>query len=139
MLDRIKDILKAELSDKLHQFTNYKSIEDLEIDEILNKLKKEYEAKGAYKNQDYTEQQRTYQNAYTGETEGTQDKEKAYYKALEVPEGADFATIKKAYRKMMKVYHPDLYVNDQEKFEMAKEVSQQLNEAYVYFRNKYEK
>ena len=39
----------------------------------------------------------------------------------------------------MKVYHPDLYHNDKEKFDMAKEVSQKLNEAYVYFKNKYEK
>ena len=46
MLDRIKDILKAELSDKVNRFTNFKSVGDLEIDEILENLKKQYSTTG---------------------------------------------------------------------------------------------
>ena len=142
MLDRIKDILKAELNDKLHQFTNFKSLEDLEIDEILSKLKKEYEEKGNKKTSTSSEQEYTYEQQYSQSSQyqkSENNKEKEYYKALELPQGADFAAIKKSYRKLMKVYHPDLYHNDKEKFEMAKEVSQKLNESYVYFKNKYEK
>jgi DnaJ-domain-containing protein 1 len=139
MLDRIKDILKAELNDKLHQFTNYKSLEDLEIDEILNKLKNEHKQTKA-KQQSATEEEYTYEHKYSSTNKNDQNsKEKEYYKALEIPEGSDFVLIKKSYRKLMKVYHPDLYHNDAEKFEMAKEVSQTLNEAYVYFKNKYGK
>lgn len=139
MLDRIKDILKAELNDKLHQFANFKSLEDLEIDEILNKLKKEHEKKSNHQYNEQSQQNYDYQEQQTHQSNATEDKEKKYYQSLEIPEGSDFATIKKAYRKLMKVYHPDLYANDKEKFEMAKEVSQQLNEAYVYFKNKYKK
>jgi len=138
MLDRIKDILKAELNDKLNQFTTFKSLEDLEIDEILNKIKREQNKKSSFEEEPYTEQQNSYEKSYSTNNSHL-DKEKGYYKALELPVGSDFVTIKKAYRKLMKVYHPDLYHNDKEKFEMAKEVSQQLNEAYVYFKNKYEK
>ncbi|UZR94347.1 J domain-containing protein [Chondrinema litorale] len=140
MLDRIKDILKAELSDKVNRFTNFKSVGDLEIDEILENLKKQYNTTGNTETHQ-AEQESNYQYQETNSNTNTssQTKEQEYYTVLEVPFGSDYPTIKKSYRKLMKVYHPDLYHNDKEKFEMAKEVSQKLNEAYVYFKNKYEK
>jgi DnaJ-class molecular chaperone len=52
---------------------------------------------------------------------------KDLYKILGVPETADEATIKKAYRKLAKEYHPDVTGNDKKKTERFKEI----NEAYA--------
>jgi DnaJ-domain-containing protein 1 len=49
---------------------------------------------------------------------------------LEVPEGSDFATVKKAYRKVMRRYHPDRHGTDPDKSKMANEVAAGLTEAY---------
>src|SRR5204863_5812525 len=51
---------------------------------------------------------------------------KDLYKILGVPENADDGTIKKAYRKLAKEYHPDVTGNDKKKTERFKEI----NEAY---------
>ena len=51
---------------------------------------------------------------------------KDLYKMLGVAENADEATIKKAYRKLAKEYHPDVTGNDKKKTERFKEI----NEAY---------
>jgi DnaJ-class molecular chaperone len=52
---------------------------------------------------------------------------KDLYKILGVAENADEATIKKAYRKLAKEYHPDVTGNDKKKTERFKEI----NEAYA--------
>jgi DnaJ-class molecular chaperone len=52
---------------------------------------------------------------------------KDLYKILGVSEGADAATLKKAYRKLAKEYHPDATGGDKRKTERFKEV----NEAYA--------
>lgn len=51
------------------------------------------------------------------------------YEVLGVPENADDATIKKAYRKLVKQYHPDNY-KDNPLADLAKEKLQEINEAY---------
>ncbi len=51
------------------------------------------------------------------------------YEVLGVPENADEATIKKAYRKLVKQYHPDNY-KDNPLADLAKEKLQEINEAY---------
>ena len=63
--------------------------------------------------------------------------ERQYYKILEVEYGADFDEIKKAYKRLLKKYHPDLFVNQPEKLEAAQKVSAKINEAYTYFERKY--
>jgi len=63
--------------------------------------------------------------------------ERQYYKILEVEYGADFDEIKKAYKRLLKKYHPDLFVNQPEKLEVAQKVSAKINEAYTYFERKY--
>ncbi len=61
----------------------------------------------------------------------TQDEKIAgYYANLEIPYGADLETVKKAYRKMMKQYHPDKFSGDPEKQKTATEITKRLNEAY---------
>ena len=51
------------------------------------------------------------------------------YEVLGVDENADDATIKKAYRELVKKYHPDRY-KDNPLEGLAKEKLQQINEAY---------
>lgn len=52
------------------------------------------------------------------------------YAALEVPPGSDFETVRKAYRTLMRKYHPDRHTNAPEKQKAATELTQKLTEAY---------
>jgi molecular chaperone DnaJ len=57
--------------------------------------------------------------------------ELSYYAILEISKNADKATIKKAYRKMAKIYHPDKNQGDQEaetKFKLCNEAYQCLSD-----------
>lgn len=63
--------------------------------------------------------------------------EKKYYKILELEYGSDFNSIKKAYKRLLKKYHPDLFQNKPEKLKSAQEVTRQINEAYIYFERKF--
>ena len=51
------------------------------------------------------------------------------YKILGVPEGSDQETIKKAYHKLVKKYHPDKYADNPLK-ELAEEKLKEINKAY---------
>lgn len=64
-------------------------------------------------------------------------KEKEYYSILELEYGSGFEEIKKAYKKMLKKYHPDMYHNKPEKLKAAQKVTEKINEAYTYFERKY--
>jgi DnaJ-domain-containing protein 1 len=46
-----------------------------------------------------------------------------YYANLELPYGADLEAVKKAYRKLMKQYHPDKFSGDPEKQKTATELT----------------
>ena len=52
------------------------------------------------------------------------------YAALEVPYGADFATVRKSYRILMRKYHPDRNMSSPEKQKAATELAQKLTLAY---------
>jgi DnaJ-domain-containing protein 1 len=52
------------------------------------------------------------------------------YAALEVPYGADFATVRKSYRTLMRKYHPDRHTHSPEKQKAATELAQKLTLAY---------
>ena len=57
---------------------------------------------------------------------------KDLYKTLGVPESADDAAVKKAYRKLAKEFHPDVTGGDKKKTERFKEI----NEAYAVLGDK---
>lgn len=66
-----------------------------------------------------------------------QDPELAgYYANLEVPYGSDLATVKKAWKKLLQKYHPDLHSADAEKRQVANELTQGLNKAYDELRKR---
>jgi DnaJ-domain-containing protein 1 len=52
------------------------------------------------------------------------------YAALEVPFGADFATVRKSYRALMRKYHPDRHTGSPAKQKTATELAQKLTLAY---------
>ena len=60
-----------------------------------------------------------------------------YYEILELEPGASDAEIKQAYRKLAKIWHPDLFANNPRLKEQAETKFKQINEAYTYLkRNK---
>lgn len=54
------------------------------------------------------------------------DLERSYYRILELEYGADFDAIKRAYRKLLKKYHPDLFQKRPEKLGAAQEVTRRI-------------
>jgi DnaJ-domain-containing protein 1 len=54
----------------------------------------------------------------------------AWHRTLEVPVGADFATIRKSYRRLLAKYHPDKYAGDSDKYAAATEVARKITMAY---------
>ena len=61
------------------------------------------------------------------------------YAALEVAVGADFVTVRKAYRTLMRKYHPDHHTESLEKQRAANEVAQRLTESYKLLERKLRK
>jgi DnaJ-domain-containing protein 1 len=52
------------------------------------------------------------------------------YAALEVPPGSNFETVRKAYRNLMRKYHPDRHTSSPEKQKAANELAQKLTASY---------
>ncbi len=52
------------------------------------------------------------------------------YASLEVKPGSDFDTVRRAYRGMMRKYHPDRHASSPEKQKAANELAQKLTDAY---------
>jgi len=53
-----------------------------------------------------------------------------YYKRLELPQGANLKAIRRAYRRLMRRYHPDLFADDARRQETASTVTRILTDAY---------
>jgi DnaJ-domain-containing protein 1 len=53
-----------------------------------------------------------------------------WYTILELEQGADLQQVRRAYRRLMKQYHPDRFANDPEKLAAATAVARKLTEAY---------
>ncbi|MCD6499482.1 MAG: DnaJ domain-containing protein [Deltaproteobacteria bacterium] len=52
------------------------------------------------------------------------------YKRLELPQDADIKTVRRAYRRLMRRYHPDLFIDDPQRRETASTVTRILTDAY---------
>jgi len=59
-----------------------------------------------------------------------EEKRRRWYKTLEVEPGASFEEVRKAYRKLLRKYHPDRYAQNPEKYKAATEVTRNVTEAY---------
>ena len=132
VFDRLKNILKSEFNEKVDRLSDMLDGESeskaQERESYQERMDREYEAqKEASQRQKYAVNNQQLA------------KEKKHYQTLEVRQGAAFAEIKKAYRKMIKKYHPDLFHNDAEKLKVAQQITRQVNEAYVFFEEKHGK
>ena len=58
------------------------------------------------------------------------------YAALEVPPGSNFETVRRAYRTLMRKYHPDLHTATPEKQKAANEITQKLTDSYKLLEKK---
>ena len=61
------------------------------------------------------------------------------YAALEVRQGADFETVRRSYRNLMRKYHPDHHTGSPEKQKAANDIAQGLTEAYKLLEKKLRK
>jgi hypothetical protein len=53
-----------------------------------------------------------------------------YYANLEIPYGSELADVRKAWKRLLKKYHPDLHAGDANKRQVANQLTAQLTEAY---------
>lgn len=53
-----------------------------------------------------------------------------WYRTLELEPGADLPAVRKAYRRLLKQYHPDRFAKDPEKYKAATEVTRNITAAY---------
>ncbi len=159
LFDRIKNIIKATVNDQLENNVTLRKIiskEENDFDAEVTRLLREQENKRRqeeleaqrmaenYRRQEELnrqqsqrqQQRQTHQKQTPPSSPSQEDKERQYYKDLEVPFGTPFPEIKKAYRKLIKKYHPDLYQGDKKKLDIAQEITRKINEAYTYFENK---
>mgnify|MGYP005846064215 FL=1 len=83
-------------------------------------------------------QQKSQGGSYQQQSSQNSDDVK-YYGYLELPYGASFEDVKKAYKELMKKYHPDKFYDNDTKRKAAEKVCQKLNEAYQYFGKKFGK
>ncbi len=56
------------------------------------------------------------------------------YAALEVPYGSDLPTVREAYKRLVKKYHPDRFATDPDKMAVATKLVRELNDAYERLR-----
>lgn len=61
---------------------------------------------------------------------GRDDAIAKHYKTLNLPYGAPFDEVKKAFRQMMRKYHPDMHSGNPQKQKAASELTKQLTVAY---------
>ena len=115
LFGRIKNIIRSNI--KFNKDINIDNI-NIDFDVDLNSYKETY-----------------YDDAK--ENVNSNDVERQYYKILEVEYGADFSEIKKAYKKLLKKYHPDFFAGSPEKMETAQKLTKKINEAYTYFERKF--
>lgn len=66
---------------------------------------------------------------------GRDDAIAKHYKTLNLPYGAPFDEVKKAFRQMMRKYHPDMHSGNPQKQKAASELTKQLTVAYNELEN----
>lgn len=73
-----------------------------------------------------------------GETPNVDPRLAEYYANLETPYASDLATVRTAWKRLMRKYHPDLHSSDPAKQQIATELVKQLNHAYEQLRQNLE-
>ena len=66
----------------------------------------------------------------TGPSPGLPEEIRRDYANLEVPVTADMETVRKAYHKLIRQYHPDHFAANPKKLKDATEITQKINQSY---------
>lgn len=133
LFDRLKNIIRSTTND----FLEKKGLSD---DDYMKAIEDEYEKEfGSLGNNDSTSYSSNFDTEYEFTAPKANPKERIYYHTLGLEEGASYEQVKTAYKKLMKAYHPDRHQADPKKQRWAVEQSQKVNEAYSYFKKKFEK
>ena len=61
-----------------------------------------------------------------------------YYANLEAPYASDLATVRRAWKRLLRKYHPDLHCSDPARQKIATELVKKLNHAYEQLRERLE-
>jgi DnaJ-domain-containing protein 1 len=97
-----------------------------ELDEFLNEGKAE------------SNRTHTHRKTYSQKTDAELDSLKKDYANLEVEFKTPFTEVKKAYKKLLRRYHPDRFANNPRKLKIATEITKKINESFARIRE-YEK
>lgn len=92
---------------------------------------------GEYENEQFHKQSFR-ESTETTKVEPMNKIEAEYYANLELKPGAGFEEVKTAYKRLMKLYHPDRHQGSEEQRKVAELITRRLNEAYKYFENKFQ-
>lgn len=136
IVDRLKNILRATINDHMEK------LGDNDYDVWKTYFEEDSTTDTSWKDTNIDEEYRKWEDNshnYTNTHNNEAKKEAEYYADLELKPGASFKEIKSAYRKLVKLYHPDLFQGDPKKKEIADEVTRKINEAYNYFEKKFNK
>ena len=57
------------------------------------------------------------------------------YATLEIPYGSDLATVRSAWKNLLKKYHPDRHHNDPKRHDAATEIAAEITASYKYIEN----
>ena len=137
ILKRLSNILRSNMSGSLDDWRDEVGRQYEQYREQFTGQKTEKTAADSQAQNTEAEYERHRQQQQAQNASAPAGQEREYYRILEVTPGADFEQIRKAYKRLMKLYHPDRYHADPEKQQVALEISRQLNAAYVYFEKKH--
>ncbi len=85
-----------------------------------------------------TGKQKSYSGSYTASS-GPSESLRRDYANLEVPFGAPYSEVKKAYKRLLKKHHPDRYASDPKKLKNATLICQKLGESYTRIKKEIKK
>lgn len=84
-------------------------------------------------------QQRAQQGGGRVPPPSAREQREQWFRTLELEPGADYAEVRKSYRRLVAKYHPDRHADDPERYKAATEVSRKITEAYDGLRDHFER
>ncbi len=100
-----------------------------ELDEFLKSGRDEPKAEKFEERHYYHEREKSYSRPASAKKDPREEL-RADYAELKVPFGASFEVVKKSYKNLLRMYHPDKHADDPEKLRMATEITKKINQAF---------
>ena len=137
LMSLFERLTKAAFAEILSHFNRRSQDPFTKFDDYFRRYR-EYHRRSGHKDHDQGEysssrERRYRQRSYSengSRMTGHQQKIAQYYANLEVPYGSDLATVRTAWKNLLKKYHPDKHYQDEEKKKKATILTQKINEAY---------